>query len=179
MSASLSPTRSEQGLIDRLGLPRPLVWGFVGLLLFMIGDGVESGYISPYLADHGAGSETRAAVAITVYGAVVTAGSWLSGALSDVWGPRQVMWLGLAVWGSLEVVFLAVALPTENYPLMLLAYGLRGFGYPFFAYGFLVWVLAGSPAHRLDSARLGSTRLGSTRLDSTRLDSTQLGSARP
>jgi hypothetical protein len=62
---------------------------------------------------------------------------------------------------------------------MLLAYGLRGFGYPFFAYGFLVWVLAGSPAHRLDSARLGSTRLGSTRLDSTRLDSTQLGSARP
>jgi MFS family permease len=132
-----------------------LVWGFVGLLLFMIGDGVESGYISPYLADHGAGSETRAAVAITVYGAVVTAGSWLSGALSDVWGPRQVMWLGLAVWGSLEVVFLAVALPTENYPLMLLAYGLRGFGYPFFAYGFLVWVLAGSPAHRLDSARLG------------------------
>ena len=152
MSASVSPARSEQGLIDRLGLPRPLVWGFVGLLLFMIGDGVESGYISPYLADHGAGSETRAAVAITVYGAVVTAGSWLSGALSDVWGPRRVMWLGLAVWGSLEVVFLAVALPTENYPLMLLAYGLRGFGYPFFAYGFLVWVLAGSPAHRLGSA---------------------------
>jgi MFS family permease len=142
------------------------VWGFVGLLLFMIGDGVESGYISPYLADHGAGSETRAAVAITVYGAVVTAGSWLSGALSDVWGPRQVMWLGLAVWGSLEVVFLAVALPTENYPLMLLAYGLRGFGYPFFAYGFLVWVPAGSPAHRLDSARLGSARLGSARLGS-------------
>jgi hypothetical protein len=63
------------------------------------------------------------------------------------------MWLGLAVWGSLEVVFLAVALPTENYPLMLLAYGLRGFGYPFFAYGFLVWVPAGSPAHRLGSAR--------------------------
>jgi len=152
MSASVSSARSEQGLIDRLGLPRPLVWGFVGLLLFMIGDGVESGYISPYLAAHGAGSDTRAAVAITVYGAVVTAGSWLSGALSDLWGPRRVMWLGLAIWGSLEVVFLAVALPTENYPLMVLAYGLRGFGYPFFAYGFLVWVLAGSPAHRLGSA---------------------------
>ncbi|WP_275558968.1 MFS transporter [Streptomyces sp. 5-6(2022)] len=152
MPAAVPPASGEQGLIDRLGLPRPLLWGFIGLLLFMIGDGVESGYISPYLRDNGADTATRAAVVITVYGAVVTAGSWLSGALSDVWGPRRVMWLGLAVWGGLEVVFLAVALPTGSYPLLLLSYGLRGFGYPFFAYGFLVWVLAGSPPRRLGSA---------------------------
>ncbi|TKG64924.1 MFS transporter [Prauserella endophytica] len=145
-------TAGRPGLIERAGLPRPLAWGFVGLLIFMIGDGVESGYISPYLAENGAGTPARAAVIITVYGALVTAGSWLSGALSDVWGPRRVMLLGLVIWGVLEVLFLAVALPTENYPLMLLTYGLRGFGYPFFAYGFLVWVLAGSPAHRLGSA---------------------------
>nr|WSY50861.1 hypothetical protein OG999_12555 [Streptomyces sp. NBC_00886] len=31
------------------------------------------------------------------------------------------MWLGLAVWGSLEVVFLAVALPTENYVTVVFA----------------------------------------------------------
>ncbi|GAA4617392.1 MFS transporter [Saccharopolyspora hordei] len=153
MSTSATAARVDRGgVIDRVGLPRPLFWGFVGLLLFMIGDGVESGYISPYLVEHGAGTPTRAAVVITVYGAVVTAGSWLSGALSDVWGPRRVMLLGLALWGVLEVVFLAVALPTENYALMVITYGLRGFGYPFFAYGFLVWVLAGSPAHRLGSA---------------------------
>ncbi|MFC9427561.1 MFS transporter [Streptomyces sp. NPDC056987] len=152
MSATTTTAPARQDLIDRLGLPRPLLWGFVGLLLFMIGDGVESGYIAPYLRDHGADTATRAAVVITVYGAVVTAGSWLSGALSDVWGPRRVMMLGLGVWGAMEVVFLAVALPSQNYPLMLVAYGLRGFGYPFFAYGFLVWVLAGSPAHRLGSA---------------------------
>nr|WTA00161.1 MFS transporter [Streptomyces sp. NBC_00857] len=152
MSARDSSAPDKQGLIDRLGLPRPLVWGFVGLLLFMIGDGVESGYIAPYLRDHGADTATRAAVIITVYGAVVTAGSWLSGALADVWGPRRVMWIGLAIWGALEIVFLAVALPAENYPLLLLAYGLRGFGYPFFAYGFLVWVLAASPPRRLGSA---------------------------
>ncbi|MEU0810594.1 MFS transporter [Streptomyces sp. NPDC005970] len=152
MSATTTTAPARQDLIDRLGLPRPLLWGFVGLLLFMIGDGVESGYIAPYLRDHGADTATRAAVIITVYGAVVTAGSWLSGALSDVWGPRRVMMLGLGVWGAMEVVFLAVALPSQNYPLMLAAYGLRGFGYPFFAYGFLVWVLAGSPANRLGSA---------------------------
>ncbi len=35
--------------LDRLGIFPPLAWGFLGLLLFMIGDGVESGYLSPYL----------------------------------------------------------------------------------------------------------------------------------
>ncbi|RPE85394.1 polyol permease family [Curtobacterium sp. PhB137] len=143
---------ASTGFIDRLGLPRPLVWGFVGLLLFMIGDGVESGYIAPFLANNGAGTETNAAIIISVYGAVVTIGSWLSGALSDVWGPRRVMIIGAVTWAALEVLFLAVALPTQNYWLMLVIYGLRGIGYPFFAYGFLVWVLAGSPAHRLGSA---------------------------
>ena len=142
----------SHGLIERMGLPRPLIWGFVGLLLFMIGDGVESGYISPYLAANGAGSETNAAVIISVYGLMVTLGSWLSGALSDVWGPRRVMTIGLVLWAALQVVFLGVALPSENFTLMLVAYGLRGIAYPFFAYGFLVWVLGASPAHRLGSA---------------------------
>lgn len=140
------------GLIERLGLPKPLIWGFIGLLLFMIGDGVESGYIAPYLVDNGAGTETNAAAMIAVYGLMVTLGSWLSGALSDVWGPRRVMTLGLVMWAVLQVLFLAVALPTGNFTLMLIIYGLRGVAYPFFAYGFLVWVLAKSPANRLGSA---------------------------
>jgi predicted MFS family arabinose efflux permease len=118
----------------------------------MIGDGVESGYIAPYLADHGAGSETNAAVIITVYGLLVTVGSWSAGALSDVWGPRRVMTIGLVGWAVLEVLFLAVALPSESFVLMMVIYGLRGAFYPLFAYGFLVWVLAASPAHRLGSA---------------------------
>lgn len=144
--------QKEEGFIEKLGLPKPLVWGFVGLLLFMIGDGVESGYIAPYLAQHGAGSETNAAVIIAVYGLLVTVGSWLAGALSDVWGPRRVMTIGLVLWAVLQVLFLSVALPAENFALMLIIYGLRGIAYPFFAYGFLVWVLGASPAHRLGSA---------------------------
>lgn len=140
------------GLIEKLGLPRGLVWGFVGLLLFMIGDGVESGYIAPYLADNGAGTATNAAVIISVYGLLVTIGSWLAGALSDVWGPRRVMVIGLGLWAVLQVLFLSIALPTENFALMLVIYGLRGIAYPLFAYGFLVWVLGASPAHRLGSA---------------------------
>ena len=29
---------------------------------------------------------------------MVTLGSWLSGALSETWGPRRVMWIGLGIW---------------------------------------------------------------------------------
>jgi len=63
-----------------------------------------------------------------------------------------VMWLGMSIWVVFEVLFLTAALGTHNYLLMLLCYGGRGLGYPLFAYGFLVWVLAASPARRLGSA---------------------------
>ena len=152
MTAPHTTRRGVRTLLDGLGLPRHLLWGFVGLLLFMIGDGVESGYIAPFLASNGAGSETAAAVIITAYGLVVTAGSWLAGALSDVWGPRRVMLAGLVIWSVFEVLFLTVAVPAQDFTLMLIIYGIRGFGYPLFAYGFLVWILAASPAKRLGSA---------------------------
>lgn len=142
----------DEGAVDRLGIPRHLLWGFVGLLLFMIGDGVESGYIAPYMEAHGAGTASRAALIVSAYGIMVTLGSWLAGALSEVWGPRRVMVIGLIEWAVLEVLFLVVALPGKSYILMMLIYGLRGLGYPFFAYAFLVWVLGASPAHRLGSA---------------------------
>lgn len=151
----MSQTHTEgrfASFVERIGLPPALIFGFVGLLFFMIGDGVESGYIAPYLADHGADTESRAAIILSVYGLLVTLGSWLSGALSETWGPRRVMWLGLGIWAVFEVLFLSVALTSENYILMMVCYGIRGLGYPLFAYGFLVWVLAASPARRLGSA---------------------------
>ncbi len=32
---------------ERVGIPIPLAWGFVGCLLFIVDDGVESGSLSP------------------------------------------------------------------------------------------------------------------------------------
>ncbi|QZY14050.1 MFS transporter [Streptomyces decoyicus] len=135
----------------RLGIPPALTWGFVGVLLFMTGDGVETGFFSKYLADHGL-AKADAAVIIAVYGITVAVGAWLSGALSDLWGPRRVMTAGFAIWLVFQVLMLTVALPAMNYWLLLLLYGLRGFGYPLFAYGFLVWVTAATPPHRLGTA---------------------------
>ncbi|MFG2829593.1 MFS transporter [Streptomyces sp. NPDC048434] len=139
-------------LPDRLGIPKALVLGYLGVLLFMVGDGVESGFIAPYMADHGAGTEIHASYVITAYGVTVMLASWLSGALSDLWGPRRVMQLGLAVWIVFDLLFLTLALAPHNYTLMLVFYGLRGFGYPLFAFGFLVWITATAPMARMGTA---------------------------
>ncbi|TLW91802.1 MFS transporter [Saccharomonospora piscinae] len=146
------PGGSLARLLDRWGLPAPLLLGYVGLLLFMIGDGVESGFIAPFIADNGAGTEVRASYVITVYGVAVMLASWLSGALSELWGPRRVMLVGLVIWLVFDALFLAVAVAGENYTLMLVFYGIRGFGYPMFAFGFLVWITAVAPVARLGAA---------------------------
>ncbi|MEI5131768.1 MFS transporter [Streptomyces libani] len=72
--------------------------------------------------------------------------------LSDLWGPRRVMWAGLGIWAVFQLLFLTAAIPLTSYPLMMLAYGLRGLGYPLFAYGFLVWIAGVAPRARLGTA---------------------------
>ncbi len=137
--------------LARIGIPPSLAWGFLGLLLFMVGDGVESGYLSPYLAGQGIASG-KVAWIFTTYGFAVAIAGWLSGALSDVWGPQRVIAVGLGVWVIFQLAFLTIGLTSHSYPLLLLTYGLRGFGYPLFAFGFLVWITVAAPAHHLASA---------------------------
>lgn len=137
--------------LERLGIYPPLAWGYLGLLLFMIGDGVESGFLSPYLTGRGF-PEPDVAWIFTVYGVTAAIAAWLSGALSDVWGPRLVMTIGLAVWAVCHVVFLLAGVARDDYELMLFTYALRGFGYPLFAFGFLVWITAATPRYRLATA---------------------------
>lgn len=152
LSVSSSSTASVlDRLCTRLGIPRPLFWGFIGLLVFMIGDGVELGYLAPYLGQNHI-AESDIAVLFTVYGVTVAIGSWCAGALSNIWGPRRVMAIGAAIWVVFEIVFLSMGVGRMSYPMMLVGYALRGFGYPLFAYGFLVWIVAATPARKLGVA---------------------------
>ncbi|MCC7342387.1 MAG: MFS transporter, partial [Bryobacterales bacterium] len=125
--------------------------GYLGLLVFMIGDGVESGYLSPFLTQHGF-SQQGVALVFTVYGVTAAIAAWFSGALCDLWGPRRVMGLGLAIWTVFEVAFLLVGIARADYWSILATYALRGFGYPLFAFGFLVWIAAATPARQLGTA---------------------------
>src|SRR5690606_40512498 len=142
-------TEPRPKALDRLGLPRPLVWGFIALAIFMIGDGVETNILTPFLtAEHGF-TIPLAGTLITVYGAAVAVAAVLSASLSDLWGPRRVMLIGAAIWIVFEILFLTVALAGSSVVLVFVTYGLRGFGYPFFAYAFLVWISATAPKKRL------------------------------
>jgi MFS family permease len=97
-------------------------------------------------------AESDIAVLFTVYGVTVAIGSWCAGALSNIWGPRRVMWLGAAIWVVFEIFFLSLGVGQLSYPMMIAGYALRGFGYPLFAYGFLVWIVAATPARKLGVA---------------------------
>ena len=129
--------------IERIGIPRPLRWGFVAVLIFMIGDGVETSFLSAFLADPAGGGldGSQASFAtVTLYGVAALVASWFSGTLSAVWGPRRVMWLGAAIWVVMEIVFLFVAIPAQSAPVIIGAYAVRGLAYPLFAFSFLVWI---------------------------------------
>ena len=139
------------GVLEKIGLPEPLLLGFAGVLLFMIGDGVESGYLSPYLVSRGL-TPGQVATVFTVYGAFAALAGWLSGALSEVWGPRRVIALGLAIWLGFQGLFLTIGLHRANAVSVLVTYGPRGLAYPFFAFGFLVWITVVAPPERLASA---------------------------
>ena len=140
MSSVTDAGGSEQHILDRIGVPRALWWGYVGLALFMIGDGVESNYLVTYFVKDFKYSDLLANNIILFYGVFVAIGSWLSGVLSSLLGPKRVMLIGAAVWAVLEVAFLALGLTSRSVPIILITYGVRGLGYPMFAFAFLTWI---------------------------------------
>ncbi len=136
---------------EKIGMHPELAIGYLGLLLFMIGDGVESGYLSRMLIDlHFTPSQV--ALVFSAYGVTLAVASWLSGTLSDIFGPKKVMWAGLLIWLGFEMPFLTAGIAHANFAVIVLSYGLRGFGYPLFAYSFLVWVAAVTPERYLGTA---------------------------
>lgn len=149
--ALLETGKPTPHLLERIGMHPELAIGYLGLLIFMIGDGVEAGFLSPLLRElHFTAGEV--ALVFTAYGVTAAVSAWLSGALSDIFGPKKVMWAGLLIWLVFEIPFLTLGIAKSHYLIILISYGIRGFGYPLFAYGFLVWITAVTPQHYLGTA---------------------------
>lgn len=142
---------AQQSTMDRLGIPSHLKWGYLGILIFMMGDGVEQGWLSPYLVSHGMSMEQSAAL-FTVYGITIAISSWFSGVLAESYGPRKSMFMGLLLYLIGTVGFVSMGMAKLDYNAMLLFYAIRGFGYPLFAYSFMVWINYRSPKHMLGRA---------------------------
>jgi hypothetical protein len=44
--SGVPPVITRPTILERLKIPPQLAWGYLGLLLFMIGDGIDVGYLS-------------------------------------------------------------------------------------------------------------------------------------
>ncbi|HET7579958.1 MAG TPA: MFS transporter [Bacillales bacterium] len=142
---------SNENLLDRVGITSKISWGFLGVLIFMMGDGLELGWLSPYLIHHGLSVQQSASL-FTAYGVTIAIAAWLSGVLIDVFGAKRVMLAGVIVYVIGQAAFIGLGIDDFSYWLMLPTYMIRGFGYPLFAYGFLVWIAYRTPKQRLGAA---------------------------
>lgn len=135
----LSEQTSNLAKKNLFGLPVTVILGFLAILLFMSGDGIEQAFLSKYIVQLGFSIEQSAHI-FTIYGISLAIASWLAAVLTEIWGPRKVMLLGVAVWSLFEVGFLTLGLAERSFWWMYIMYGFRGFGYPLFAFSFIVWV---------------------------------------
>ncbi|MFA7492442.1 MAG: MFS transporter [Proteiniphilum sp.] len=141
----------KNSFFAKIGMPQQLVWGYIGILVFMMGDGMEQGWLSPYLIENGL-SIQQSAMLFSAYGIIIAISSWFSGVMAEAYGIKRTMFIGLVLYLLGTVSFVGFALPHINFPVMLITYALRGFGYPLFAYSFLVWIAYVSPAKSLGRA---------------------------
>ena len=138
-------------ILARMGMPSHLKWGYLGILIFMMGDGVEQGWLSPYLVEHGM-SVQQSATLFTVYGITIAISSWFSGVLAESYGPRKSMLMGLLLYIIGTIGFVGLGMARLDFNYMLLFYAVRGFGYPLFAYSFMVWITYRVPKNSLSTA---------------------------
>jgi polyol permease family len=149
MSTQQGGASPSSGFLERQGIVKYLAWGFVAVILFQTGNGMELGFYSNFLQTSKGLSSGQVAAMTAAYGIVIAIASWFSGALADAWGPRRVMILGFIAWLVFELVFLGGGVSTGTYWVMVVGYALRGFGYPLFCYGFLAWVTMDTPEETL------------------------------
>lgn len=133
------------------GMPVSLFWGYIAIGIFMTGDGIELAFLSKYIISLGF-NVSQSALIFTVYAVTAAVSSWLAGGISEIYGPRKTMIVGVVWWVIFHILFVRFGLMAQNYPLMLVFYALRGFAYPLFFYAFYVLVVQKTPGHRLASA---------------------------
>ncbi|WP_332631783.1 MFS transporter [Halalkalibacter flavus] len=141
----------NQGLLGKAGMDPKMALGYLGVMIFMIGEGLELGWLSSYLIDSGL-TVQQSALLFSVYGFAVAVAAWLSGVLAEILGARRAMIWGVALFTAGTLVFLTAGIPTMNLGIMIPTYALRGLGYPLFAYSFLVWLTYYAPQEKLGTA---------------------------
>ena len=112
---------------------------------------MEQGWLSPYLIERGMTIQQTATL-FTAYGVTIAVSSWFSGVMAESFTPKKTMLIGMLIYLAGTAGFIGIGMETLDFPAMLITYALRGFGYPLFAYSFLVWISYVTPPAMLGRA---------------------------
>lgn len=137
-----------------LGISRQLMWGYVAIAIFMIGSGLEQAFLSKQLIEMGF-LANQAAFIFTIYGVAVAISAWLSAILAELFGAKKIMVFGTITWLVFQIGFILFGIIPENYLMIVLMYGLRGFSFPLFVYAFSSLITQTTPMKQLPGAMGG------------------------
>lgn len=62
----MNTVHAKGNVLNKIGIPSHMVWGYMGVVIFMVGDGLEQGWLSPFLVDHGLSMQQSASL-FTMY----------------------------------------------------------------------------------------------------------------
>jgi polyol permease family len=150
MDTTAAGEESRQSLLTRVGIPKTISWGFLGILFFMVGTGLESGWLSPYLVGQGFSLKVVAAI-FSAYGVCVSVSAWLSGVFFEMVGAKRTMLTAFLLFVIGTIVFVALGIQGKAAWALFAGYAIQGFSYPLFSYSFLVWI-----AYRANPNRMGA-----------------------
>lgn len=140
----------KEKIAIKMGIPVQLFYGYIGLIFFMLGAGIETTWFSAYLVSTGYGIQIVSGI-FTLYGLFVAIFSWLTSFFANMFTVRKVMWAGLIIY-MISSLLLILGLVWQIMPLIAVAYMLRGAAYPLFAYSFLIWITLRSSLQHLGKA---------------------------
>lgn len=137
-------------ITNRIGIPASLFYGYIGLIFFMLGAGIETSWFSAFLVSSGYEIQL-VSVIFSLYGLFVAIFSWLTSFFVNIFSVRKVMIAGLIIY-LVSAVILIAGIYFELLQVIALAYTLRGASYPLFAYAFLIWITLRSEFKNLGKA---------------------------
>jgi predicted MFS family arabinose efflux permease len=139
-AGSADDPADRQTFLEKIGLPKGMRFGVLGMIIFIVGDALEVTWITSFFSTDIGIQLASAAWIVTAFGIFGAIGAYVVGPLTNILGPRLVMIIGLFAWCAVDALFIAVAVPSKSYWLILIIYALRGLGQPLFGFAFLIWL---------------------------------------
>ena len=134
----------------KIGIPKQLFYGYVGLIFFMLGAGIETSWFSAFLVSEGFKIQSVSSI-FSYYGLLVAIFSWLTSFLVNQFSVRKIMSVGVLTY-LLSSMLLIISINQQNFLLISLSYMLRGASYPMFSYTFLIWITLRTDLRNLGKA---------------------------